>query len=1033
MRYLNVTFLPDPEWTYAFFVWLSDEDGLPYKRLNEQLHTELLSRPEWRYIYQKYGYRSQRLTFESDDDELETQGLLFPIISFFEFFVTDSFVDPPDPQFRYGETFRYFGRVAKGLDLLHQHYHFYPGLALPEIKGVLYPQARWFLNRKPLEVSGVVKQWLHTIPRAALSPKRLAHFHVRQWLDLLLDEWNDQILRNKMNGLIEPSTLKRVTNAFPIGQHWVDGLLTDTALPFDRILSPHKKEVYRSLQQYLSIDAKSASGSDAVKLYEASQEMYLPPYIKPEAVELDLNPLQPDDPFGYESEWEVSIGVEGKQLVYLNRFNDSSFFEEEERPFSDEETAFQFLPSEIFTLEEVSTNHSNSVKWVEAFRKLLFEDLALPGEWTESEWTLPSSWIDQMLAKTDLLRKHGVRLRFPDWFQWQDYSESDVSLNAEVHSASSFFSLDAIVNFKWELSIGDLQLPKEVFQQLVKEHRQIINYRGQWVNIPLAKLSSVYQQLTNNGVDIKDRGKVSDLLRFSLAEEQDKDRTVHFNVDHLLQQYLERLLSTNEVVPALPKGLQGELRPYQKKGYAWLWNLRTKGVGGCLADDMGLGKTIQTIAYLSKLKEEKVSLPALIVCPTSVMGNWRRELKQFAPQLQTLLHHGGNRHNEADLITELDQIDVVITSYTLSVKDVDSLGAREWSAIILDEAQAIKNPASQKSRVLKQYRAHHKLALTGTPIENRLEELWSIMDFINPGYLGSLAGFRRGFINPIEKRKDNDRSTLLKRLIHPFLLRREKTDKTVIQDLPGKREENIYCHLTEAQASLYQSVVDRLMERVKTVHGMERRGLILSTLTRLKQVCNHPDLITKEIEQRGHSGKLDALFQLLPDILKRQESILIFTQYVKMGHLLEAELSQHFPEVPISFLYGGVDVKRREAMIHRFQSTKNGPAIFILSLKAGGFGLNLTAANHVVHYDRWWNPAVENQATDRSYRIGQTENVHVYKLICEGTLEMQIDDLLEKKKSLSDQILGRGDSWVTELNDEEVYELVRLRNKVLRG
>ncbi|HSU80175.1 MAG TPA: DEAD/DEAH box helicase, partial [Candidatus Angelobacter sp.] len=805
MRYLNMTFLPDPEWGYAFFIWLSTEDGLPLKRINDQLHTELLSSPEWRYIYQKHQYRNRTLVFETDLGEQETSGMVFPLISLFDFFIRDGFRAGEDPSFLYGESFTYFRGIAKGIELLHQSHHFFPGLALPEVEGILYPEARWFLNRLPLENSGLFKTWLHTIPRAVLGPKLLANFHIRQWLRLLLEVWSDQVLRSKLSGQTFKTKLRGSLKEHPLAETWLQALMTGNGQSYNFIFTDFQKTAIRTLQDQLF--PKDKASRTSILEYEAFQTEHLTPFIKPESLHLYLEPLDEENPFGDGANWTLELLVDGKRLVsnehakrrFLSsgespaesEITESDITDSEKRP--DWERYLKHLPVETFSASEILYNNQECAGWLKGFETVLFEDLRIPSDFSETPVQVSGKWVDQLLNKTGLLKRYRIGLRFPDWFKWKDYSETDVSIEADVEAPQSFFSLDAIVNFKWQLSIGDLTITKELFNQLVRENRRYINYRGEWVSVPLEQLSKAFERLSINGLELKEKGRVSDLLRFSLAETNEKSSAIHLNVDTLLERYLERLLSSTVTVPRIPSGLNGELRPYQKKGYGWLVNLRNKGVGGCLADDMGLGKTIQTITYLlNRGPSASKGVPALIICPTSVMGNWAREIGQFAPDLSVVLHHGANRLEAEAFQKELSETDVVITSYTLAVRDFPLLGEVNWSSLILDEAQAIKNPNSQKSRVLKQYKASHRLALTGTPIENRLEELWAIMDFLNPGYLGSLTSFRRAFIQPIEKQGSTDRSELLKRLIKPFLLRREKTDKRVIKDLPEKSETNIY-------------------------------------------------------------------------------------------------------------------------------------------------------------------------------------------------------------------------------------------------
>jgi SNF2 family DNA or RNA helicase len=495
-----------------------------------------------------------------------------------------------------------------------------------------------------------------------------------------------------------------------------------------------------------------------------------------------------------------------------------------------------------------------------------------------------------------------------------------------------------------------------------------------------------------------------------------------------LLQHLQDGEKLQELPP--PDGFVGQLRPYQVRGYSWLAFLRRWGLGACLADDMGLGKTIQAIALLLQERETSDNglEPALVICPTSVVGNWKREIQRFAPGLRVMVHHGSDRASGEEFVSMARTHDVIISTYGLARRDVEDLAQVPWSDIILDEAQNIKNPQAKQSQAIRTLPGGNRIALTGTPVENRLSELWSIMQFLNPGFLGSQAKFRKNFALPIERYQNQVATERLKGMVGPFLLRRVKTDPTVIQDLPEKLEMKVYCNLTAEQATLYRAVVKESLERVGSAgEGIERRGAVLGALTRLKQVCNHPaQFMGDGSTLAGRSGKLDRLGEMLEEALSVGDRALVFTQFAEMGHMLRAHLQSLFG-VEVLFLHGGTPQKQRDRIVSRFQRGQGGPPIFVLSLKAGGTGLNLTAANHVFHFDRWWNPAVENQATDRAFRIGQTRDVQVHKFLCAGTLEERIDKMIESKKALAESVVGAGEGWLTELSTDELREIMALR------
>ncbi|NPV54092.1 MAG: DEAD/DEAH box helicase [Firmicutes bacterium] len=514
-----------------------------------------------------------------------------------------------------------------------------------------------------------------------------------------------------------------------------------------------------------------------------------------------------------------------------------------------------------------------------------------------------------------------------------------------------------------------------------------------------------------------------------------------------------------------PEDFRGRLRPYQVRGYSWLWFLRNHNIGACLADDMGLGKTIQVIALLlqnklqSKLRnklqnklwnklctqddgrdddsqndsqhdsgahEGRRPMPVLLICPTSLVGNWQREISRFAPSLRVMIHHGMNRLTGEDFKKEAGDNDLVISTYSLARRDEAELAQVDWDGIILDEAQNIKNASAQQTQSIRRLTAGFRVALTGTPVENRLSELWSIMEFLNPGYLGSLASFRERFSIPVERYGDHDAAERLRRLVTPFILRRLKTDPRIIQDLPEKQEMKVYCNLTKEQATLYEAMVRDMMMKIEGSSGIERKGAVLAALTKLKQVADHPALFLGDNSVLdGRSGKLARLREMLEEISDSGERAIIFTQFARMGEMLRDYLQDAFDR-EVFFLHGGTDRRMRDQMVERFQGDPDAPFAFVMSLKAGGVGLNLVRANHVFHFDRWWNPAVENQATDRVFRIGQTRTVQVHKFLCAGTVEERIDELIESKKALAKNIIGTGENWITEMTTEELNELFRL-------
>ncbi|MDX9754296.1 MAG: DEAD/DEAH box helicase, partial [bacterium] len=474
-----------------------------------------------------------------------------------------------------------------------------------------------------------------------------------------------------------------------------------------------------------------------------------------------------------------------------------------------------------------------------------------------------------------------------------------------------------------------------------------------------------------------------------------------------------------------PDGFQGTLRPYQVRGYSWLHFIQQWGLGACLADDMGLGKTIQTLALILKNWDPQHPRPVLLICPTSVVGNWQKEAARFTPDLPLLIHHGSTRKKGVAFQKQVENQAIVLSSYSLLFRDYDLFRTIPWHGIILDEAQNIKNPESKQSKAARTLPADYRIALTGTPVENNVGDLWPLMDFLNPGFLGSQTEFKRAFYLPIQTSRQPEAMQLLKQVTTPFILRRLKTDKSIIQDLPEKMEMKVYCNLTKEQASLYQAVVNDAESALRSAEGIQRKGLVLATITKLKQICNHPTHFAGDHSAiPNRSGKLARLTEMVEEILEVGDRALLFTQFTEMGLILQSYLQEQFGQETF-FLHGGIVKKKRDKMVERFQSP-NGPPLFILSLKAGGTGLNLTNATHVFHFDRWWNPSVENQATDRAFRIGQTKQVQVHKFLCIGTLEERIDAMIESKKEIAESVVGTGENWLTELSTEELKALFQL-------
>ncbi|WP_144559292.1 DEAD/DEAH box helicase [Shouchella miscanthi] len=614
-----------------------------------------------------------------------------------------------------------------------------------------------------------------------------------------------------------------------------------------------------------------------------------------------------------------------------------------------------------------------------------------------------------LIVPNQLKQTPSIQVKLKD-LQQETYNSVDPLLNWQ-----------SLSRFDYSIMIGSEEMSQADFEAYVNEQKSLLNINNQWL-VWDPNLAERLKQFLDK---LQHQYTYLDAWRLDQQEEFDELEDIDVSIEwsQKIQEKLPHLYRNEPSIVSIPSTLEGDLRTYQQQGFSWLVHLRQIGFGGCLADDMGLGKSIQTITYILYVLEqqEEKKEPFLLICPTSLLYNWEAECQKFAPDLNVFIHHGNDRLLEQD--KRLYEYDLIITSYTLALRDESMLHAHYWNGLILDEAQHIKNKETKQRKAIRKLNATHRIALTGTPIENRLTELWSLMDLLNPSLLGTYKQFYSNYIKPIEKDRDEVRQHQLRTVIQPFLLRRTKETTEAELNLPAKHERLTHVPLSIEQISLYQAIVNDIEDQIHTVSTMERRALILRTITRLKQVCNHPAQFLKSSLDEHTSGKWQAFQSLIQDIYERGESTLIFTQYKEMGKLIRTYLEETY-DASTSFLHGGLTKKQRLEAVQTFQESQQ-PSFFVLSLKAGGVGLNLTKATNVIHYDRWWNPAVENQATDRAYRIGQTDDVHVYKLLTEGTIEEKIDRMIVGKQHLADGILASS-SQVTELSDDELLALLRL-------
>jgi len=626
----------------------------------------------------------------------------------------------------------------------------------------------------------------------------------------------------------------------------------------------------------------------------------------------------------------------------------------------------------------------------------------------------------------------------------------DKKRKAPSSPVTPMFQIDDLLNYKWEVDLGDNKISKTELDKILESEQPLINWRGEWVLLDpqdVNNIKEIFEEAEIKGQFSKPEGQIDymDAIQLGLAgkmELQEAGPNYEVIVEGNFNQIVSKIKSLEnfeEISP--PEEFNGILRPYQKTGLTWMANMCALNFGVCLADDMGLGKTIQVIALLQHFKEkyQKELNSVLVICPTSVLYNWKREINRFGPNLNVEIHHGPNRINNAHNISKyLEDYKIILTTYGTIRNDVDLLKTLPFSGVIVDESQNMKNFEAQQTQAIYQLKCKYRICLSGTPIENRLMELWTLFEFLNPGLLGSMKEFQEEFVVPIERFHNKEAIEKLKRIISPFILRRVKTDKSVIQDLPEKNEMKIYLELSETQIKLYRELVNETLKQFENEEPKTQGKsiLVLSLLTKLKQICNHPfqylhKSLTNEILENKYekfvsqSPKLKRLLEMIDEVIQKNEKAIVFTQFTQMGDILEKVLSFKY-DFPILYFHGSVPADKRKTIVERFQSNDiNSPPILILSLKAGGTGLNLTGANTVFHYDSPWNPATQDQATDRAYRIGQTESVNVYIFITIGTVEEKIEALLEEKRDLAEKIIeSQSESFILEFDKEKLINLL---------
>jgi SNF2 family DNA or RNA helicase len=765
--------------------------------------------------------------------------------------------------------------------------------------------------------------------------------------------------------------------------------------------------------QHYEISGNTGEYNDAMTEPYEDAHSFIPSIIDNPQYQFGIRLQEPSDED--ENNWHLQcllrIKTEPEQII------DLSIQKGKDKPHQQDHSSLPISETHIHSMIEYMNSLSTTIRLhPEMFSKykvqfstkeaLLFLQKDAPKLQRIGFWTQLPQWWENIAAEQQLK----IQITPPPF---PSLKASDKQPVEDLLQCNITAYLDEI-----ELTEKDIRVLSEQKEPLVRIHQN-------WVYINPKRMRSSISHLQEKEPSIS----MKTLLALSLGIENKWEAIPIHSISFTKEiENFKTILQHPESIPLLqqPEKMKGVLRHYQTVGFSWIHFLYRWGFGACLADDMGLGKTIQTLAFLQQHLQTNPISTVLLICPTSVMNHWKNEIKQFTPHISAYMHHGQNRLKDESFLSTIKGFNIVITSYQILYRDFSFLKKIPWDIVIADEAQNIKNPVTLQSKAARHLQADFKLALTGTPLENHIGDLWSIMDFINPGFVGSRKYFHEQYFKPIHIAKDEQQLKKLKSITSPFILRREKTDEEIAPDLPKKIEAKEYCLLTKEQVRLYKAVTEQIKNDLDTATGIQRKGSILAAFTKLKQICNHPAQYTKKKgPYENRSGKLIRLCEILETIRNQHENVLIFTQYAQMGSILYEYFLQHYRD-PVYYICGATPKQKRDEMIDAFQQYKKGSQIFILSLKTGGVGITLTNANHVIHYDRWWNPAVENQATDRAFRIGQYKNVLVHKFVVSGTLEEHIDTIIEQKTQLYNQVLPSRDQWYTELSNEEIQSIIQL-------